>query len=80
MSKGEQQGHTKMTTPDRPLEKPLGALSIRNFCELYNTGRTRCYEEIAAGRLRAVKAGHKTLIPRDAAEAWLRSLPPMRGC
>jgi excisionase family DNA binding protein len=51
------------------------AFSITDFCHLYGIGRTTAYAEIAAGRLRAVKVGHRTLIPSDAAEGWLALLP-----
>jgi excisionase family DNA binding protein len=54
------------------------AFSIKEFCERYSLGRTRAYEEIAAGRLFAVKAGRKTLIPEKSAEAWLEALPPSK--
>jgi len=39
--------------------------------------RTKAYEEIAAGRLRAVKCGSRTLIPYASGEAWLASLPTL---
>ena len=55
------------------------AFSIREFCDRYSIGRTRAYEEIAAGRLRAVKVGRRTLIPKDSAEAWLAALPDSKG-
>jgi excisionase family DNA binding protein len=55
------------------------AFSISEFCARYSIGRTRAYEEIAAGRLRAVKAGQRTLIPEDSAEAWLEALPVPKG-
>ena len=57
---------------------PMGTLTIGGFCQAYNLGKTRAYEEIKAGRLRAVKVGTKTLIPRAAADDWLNSLPPLR--
>jgi excisionase family DNA binding protein len=53
------------------------ALSIQQFCGRYSIGRTKAYEEIAAGRLRAVKVGRRTLIPEDSAEAWLAALTGM---
>lgn len=55
------------------------ALSIDAFCSRYGIGRTTAYQEIAAGRLRAVKVGRRTLITRDAAEAWLASLPSVQA-
>jgi excisionase family DNA binding protein len=51
------------------------AFSISQFCLRYGIGRTNAYQEIAAGRLRAVKVGRRTLITRDAAETWLAELP-----
>ena len=60
-------------------ETDEGALSIREFCQQYATGRTRTYEEISAGRLLAKKHGARTLIPREAARRWLDSLPNARG-
>jgi hypothetical protein len=37
--------------------------------------RSGVYEAIAAGHLRAVKQGRKTLIDCDHGLAWLRALP-----
>jgi excisionase family DNA binding protein len=51
-----------------------GALSIDGFCKLYGLGRTFAYEQIKAGKLRAVKCGNRTLILRCDAEGWARSL------
>jgi excisionase family DNA binding protein len=53
------------------------AFSIPEFCRRYGIGRTNAYQEITAGRLRAVKVGRRTLITQVAAEAWLASLPEM---
>jgi hypothetical protein len=33
------------------------AMSVQDFCERYDIGRTKAYEEINAGRLKARKAG-----------------------
>jgi excisionase family DNA binding protein len=54
-----------------------GAMSVVQFCRWAGIGKTRTYEEIAAGRLRAVKFGAKTLILRKDAEEWLEQLPQL---
>jgi excisionase family DNA binding protein len=53
------------------------ALSVEDFCRAYSVGKTTAYEEISSGRLRAVKAGRRTLIPDQAAIDWLKSLEPV---
>lgn len=50
-------------------------LTLPQFCQRYNVGRTKAFEEIKNLKLKAVKAGRKTLIPHDGAEEWARSLP-----
>jgi excisionase family DNA binding protein len=45
-------------------------LTLQDFCRRYAIGRTKAYEEIAAGRLKIVKVGRSTRIPLDAAKAW----------
>jgi excisionase family DNA binding protein len=55
-----------------------GALTVKKFTEEYDVGKNLVYDEIAAGRLRAVKVGtRKTLIPRQSAREWLQSLEPV---
>ena len=51
------------------------AYSIESFCQAYEIGRSKAFQEIEAGRLRAVKSGARTLIPAEAADQWLKSLP-----
>jgi excisionase family DNA binding protein len=55
------------------------AFTITEFCGRYSIGRTHAYNEIAIGRLRAVKTGRRTLVPEDSAEAWLAALPESRA-
>lgn len=50
------------------------AFSISEFCSRYGIGRTKAYEEIASGHLRAVKVGRRTLITESDAESWLVAL------
>jgi excisionase family DNA binding protein len=53
------------------LERTIGAYSIPTFCHLFSIGRTLTYAEIKAGRLKIAKIGRRTLIPAEAAMAWL---------
>jgi hypothetical protein len=53
-------------------------LTIPQFCDRYNTGRTTTFGELKALRLKGVKVGRKTMILEDAAEDWLRTLPAAR--
>ena len=50
-------------------------LSIAEACAVAGIGRTKIYEAIAAGSLRARKCGSRTLILRDELRAFLASLP-----
>jgi predicted DNA-binding transcriptional regulator AlpA len=55
------------------------AMNIPEFCERYGPGRTKAYEELKSGRLRARKIGKRTVITDDDAEEWLRHLPVIEG-
>jgi excisionase family DNA binding protein len=66
---------TSTTTPPRST----GALTIKELCEAYRLCREKAYQEIRAGRLRAVKLGRKTLILHADAEVWAASLPELRA-
>ncbi|MGO9062265.1 MAG: excisionase family DNA-binding protein [Candidatus Binataceae bacterium] len=80
-------GSVKTGTPATAIDENDGgsaapsrrAFSVREFCVRYGIGRTHAYQEIAASRLRAVKVGRRTLIPHDAAEAWLAALPELNS-
>jgi len=50
--------------------------TIANWCNLSGMSRSATYEALAAGRLRAVKLGSRTLIDVAHGLAWLDSLPP----
>ena len=52
------------------------ALSIPQFCRTYDIGRSKTYEEINAGRLKAKKFGRKTLITN--ADEWFANLPDLQ--
>ena len=51
------------------------AFTIDEFCKAHGIGRTLCYAEIAAGRLKIRKAGRRTLIMATDAAAWREALP-----
>lgn len=45
------------------------AYSIKEACQASSLGRTTIYNHIAAGRLRAVRVGGRTVIPAEALHA-----------
>jgi len=54
---------------------PRAALRVSEACSALAISRSKLYLELAAGRLRAVKCGRRTLIPATEIKAWLDSLP-----
>lgn len=50
---------------------PPLAYSIKEACAASSLGRTSIYAHIAAGRLRAVRVGGRTIIPADSLRALL---------
>ncbi len=55
-------------------EVPL-LVTITEAGRLIAVGRSTIYREIAAGRLKAVKAGKRLLFPMDGLRAWVNALP-----
>ena len=55
------------------------AMSIDEFCSRYGPGRTKVYQELKSGRLRARKIGTRTVITEEDAEDWLQHLPVIEG-
>lgn len=47
------------------------ALTIDEAARVARTGRTKLYEEIAAGRLVVARVGRKTLVPTHRLRQWL---------
>jgi excisionase family DNA binding protein len=56
-----------------PLE-PMN-LRVPDSCHRWGIGRAKLYELIAEGHLIARKAGARTLIDREAGDAYFSSLP-----
>lgn len=50
------------------------AYSIPEFCAACAVGRTFVYDKIKNGRLKALKAGRRTIVDADEAKRWLTSL------
>lgn len=48
--------------------------NIDETSKITGLGKTRIYEELNSGRLRAVKVGRRTLIPHASIEEWLQQL------
>ena len=51
------------------------AYTPREACEALRIGRTKLYGLLASGQIKAVALGGKTLIPCEALETFLASLP-----
>ena len=66
---------SKISEAERTRRAHQRAMSLARFCQRYNIGRTKAYEEIKLKRLKARKCGKRTIIGEDDAEEWLRSLP-----
>jgi excisionase family DNA binding protein len=52
--------------------------TINEACRRTGLGRTRIYEAIGSGGLRAIKCGNRTLIDTDSIRRWIASLPTVR--
>jgi hypothetical protein len=62
-------------TQDGVPTTPQVAYSVEKFGQVFDIGRSTVYEEIRAGRLKARKAGARTLIMHEDGVAWLNALP-----
>ena len=54
------------------------ALTVRGFLERYNIRRDLFYDEVKAGRIKLRKAGQRSLIAIEDAEAWFANLPTVQ--
>ena len=53
--------------------------SVREACQVSSLGKTTIYAHIAAGRLRAIRVGGRTLIPADSLRALCGSGEAIRA-
>ncbi len=51
-------------------------LTVKEFCAAKKCSRTKFYEELKSGRLKAVKLGRATRIREEEADAWDDKLMP----
>ncbi|MDE1152388.1 MAG: helix-turn-helix domain-containing protein [Micavibrio sp.] len=49
--------------------------SVTEALQIMGIGKTRLYEEIKLGKIKAVKCGRRTLISDVAIEEWAKALP-----
>jgi excisionase family DNA binding protein len=57
------------------VNQPL--YSVPETLALLKIGRTLFYKEVAAGRIKAVKSGQRTLVPAQSIKDWIESLPAL---
>ena len=60
----------------RDFESAGPYLTIAEWCTLRRASRPTAYRLLAAGRLRAVKCGSRTLVLTESARAEAAALPP----
>jgi excisionase family DNA binding protein len=54
---------------------PREGLTVSEACAMAGLGRTKIYQAISEGRLKARKCGKRTIILRDDLRHFLESLP-----
>lgn len=59
------------------MTEPL-AYTLPDFLKLAGIGRTKFYDDVNAGRLKAKKNGARTIVLAADAKAYLESLPALQ--
>lgn len=59
-------------------ETPRALVSVDGACTTLGCGRTHLYRLMREGKLQAVKLGSRTMVPREALDALIASLPAAR--
>jgi excisionase family DNA binding protein len=54
-------------------------LSIKFACQILGLSRTSLYALMASGRIRSVTVGRRRLVPREAIDEFIASLPTEYG-
>ena len=50
-------------------------LSVASACQILGLSRTSLYAQMASGRIRSVTVGRRRLVPREAIDEFIASLP-----
>jgi hypothetical protein len=61
------------------MESTKLGYSVPALAEAADVSRSKLYEEMAAGRLKAKKFGARTIITAEEAKRWLDSLPDLQA-
>ena len=61
------------------IDYPRAALRVNEACTALSISRSKLYQELAEGRIRALKCGRRTLVPTDEITKWLNSLPDAKA-
>ena len=64
---------------DTPRETVILLQTVQDFCRERSMSRATFYREVAAGKIKPVKRGRRTLIRSKDAERYDNSLQPMRA-
>lgn len=75
ISNNELQRRAEQRAQSLELNRHKLAYTIPELVSASGAGRSKIYEEIAAGRLKVRKLGKRTLALHEDATAWLQSLP-----
>lgn len=57
-----------------PTTTPRAGWSVAEFCTRYGVSKGMAFLLLRQGKIRRVKAGRRTLIPVESADAWWNSL------
>jgi excisionase family DNA binding protein len=60
------------------MDKPL-AYHVDEAVRISGLGRSKLYQAVSSGELRALKCGRRTLIRAEDLEAFISSLPSIKG-
>jgi excisionase family DNA binding protein len=72
---GVEQGELATVPPEVAERDGILACTVNEACRRTGVGRTRIYQAIGSGELRALKCGNRTLIDTDSIRRWIASLP-----